>query len=149
MKVRLRNRPYLLIITNLFCNHQCTYCIQQESSLDVRKNPNKIDVPAVLAFLKRNRIASSVKVMGGEATLHPDFSQLMDGLTGLYRKIVITSNLNGKWFEDFDKAIDAMGRWRDRTRWNLTFHPAWMEQDVFVDRVRKLKSAGIRLGQIA
>lgn len=149
MKIGLRNRPYLLIITNLFCNHKCSYCIQQESSLDVRKNPNKIDVPAVLAFLKRNRIASSIKVMGGEATLHPDFEALMDGLVPLYRKIVVTSNLNGKWYDDFDAAVSAMGRWRNYVKWNLTYHPAWMDRDTFVARVHRLKDAGIHVGQVA
>ena len=99
------NKPYLLIVANLFCNHQCTYCIQRKSSLDVRLNPHKIDVLAVLRFLESNRIDRSVKLMGGEATLHPDFETLVEGLLGLYKKLVITTNLNGKWYRDFDKAL--------------------------------------------
>ena len=144
-----RNRPYLLIITNLFCNHKCTYCIQQETSLDVRSNPNKIDVEAVLKFLKHNRIDKSVKLMGGEATLHPDFEQLVEGLLKLYRRIVLTTNLNGKWYEDFDGALSKMTKWGHKIRWNSTYHPAWMEADTFIERAHAMRDAGVNVGQTA
>lgn len=140
---------YLLIITNLYCNHQCSYCIQTKSSLDVRKNPNQIDVGAVLTFLKSNRIAHSVKVMGGEATLHPRFEELMEGFLRLYRKIVITTDLNGKWFRNFDKALKKINVWGKRVQWNTTYHPSWMEADVYIERIRALRSDGINLCQVA
>lgn len=145
----LFNRPYLLLITNLFCNHRCSYCIQQKSSLDVRLNPTKIDVDQVLKFLDKNRIDRSVRLMGGESTLHPDFEKLMHGLSKLYKKITITSNLNGKWYRDFDKALGKMKAWGDQVKWNTTYHPAWMEADLYIERVRKLQEAGIFLDQIA
>lgn len=44
-----------MIATNLYCNYACYYCIQQKSSLDVRKNSKKINVDSVLKFLRRNR----------------------------------------------------------------------------------------------
>lgn len=144
-----RNKPYLLIITNLFCNHRCSYCIQQESSLDVRLNQKKIDVPAVLQFLAKNRIDQSVKVMGGEATLHPDFDSLIDGLLKLYKKVVLTTNLNGKWYKDFDGAAQKIAAWGQRLQWNTTFHPAWMDVDLYIERIRALQRAGVRVGQVA
>lgn len=140
-------KPYLLVLTNLYCNHQCSYCIQQESSLDVRLNPDRIDVTKVLAFLKRNRIDRSVKVAGGESTLHPEFEPLMEGLLGLYRRVVLTTNLNGKWYKDFDRALATMKGW-PRVRWNLTYHPAWMEGEVFVERVRAMREAGLDIDQV-
>ncbi|MCB0413103.1 MAG: radical SAM protein [Bdellovibrionales bacterium] len=146
----LLGRPYLLIITNLFCNHKCSYCIQQKSSLDVRMNGKKIDVPAVLKFLEQNRInPRSVKVMGGESTLHPQFEELMDGLLRLYKKIVLTTNINGKWYRDFDTALEKMKRWGTRIQWNSTFHPEWMEADLYIERIRKMREAGLKLSQVA
>lgn len=140
-------RPYLLVLTNLYCNHRCSYCIQQESSLDVRMNSARVDVPAVLAFLERNRIDRSVKVAGGEATLHPEFESLIDGLLGLYRRVVITTNVNGKWFADFDRTLATMKRW-PRVRWNTTYHPAWMEIEVYIERVRAMREAGLDVDQV-
>lgn len=145
----LWNKPYLLIVANLFCNHQCTYCIQRKSSLDVRLNPHKIDVLAVLRFLESNRIDRSVKLMGGEATLHPDFETLVEGLLGLYKKLVITTNLNGKWYRDFDKALTKMKSWGPKMHWNTTYHPAWMEADLYIERIRRMRDAGLHVGQVA
>lgn len=143
------SRAYLLIVTNLFCNHKCSYCIQQKSSLDVRLNPNKVDVPQLLKFLERNRIDRSVKLMGGEATLHPDFEMLMDGLTKLYSKVVITTNVNGKWYRDFDRALTRMKSWGSTVLWNTTFHPAFMEADLYIERIRKMKEVGLAVDQVA
>ncbi|GMT42422.1 MAG: hypothetical protein IEMM0002_0833 [bacterium] len=142
-------KPYLLIVTNLYCNYGCNYCIQQKSSLDVRKNPKKIDVDAVLKFLKRNRIHRRVSVMGGEATLHPDFERLIDGLERLYRKIVITTNLNGKWYEEFYKTLEKMKKWGRKIQWNTTYHPAWMDTDAYIERIRAIREAGLWVKQIA
>ena len=144
----LGRRAYLLIITNLYCNHRCSYCIQQESSLDVRLNPKRIDVPAVLAFLRKNRVDDAAKVMGGEATLHPDFELLMDGLVALMRKVVLTTNVNGKWYEDFDGALEKMKAWGRTITWNTTYHPAWMDVDLYIERVRAMQAAGVKMMQI-
>ena len=141
-------KPYLMVLTNLYCNHQCSYCIQQESSLDVRKNGNRINVPQVLEFLEHNRIDRSVKVLGGEATLHPDFEPLIDGLSRLYRRVVLTTNLNGRWYEDYDKALATMKRW-DSVRFNTTYHPAWMDVEVYIERVRAMLAAGLDVDQVA
>jgi radical SAM protein with 4Fe4S-binding SPASM domain len=141
-------RPYLLVITNLFCNHQCSYCIQEESSLVVRKNAKKVDVPALLRFLKRNRIDRCVNVMGGEATIHPDFDELVVGLGKLYRKIRITTNVNGAWYEDFGRALERMTRFGSRVQWNTTYHPAWMNAEVYIERIRAMKSAGVNVVQV-
>lgn len=145
----LFRNPYLLIVTNLFCNHKCSYCIQQKSSLDVRQRPEKVDVDQVLKFLKRNRIAKSVSLMGGEATLHPDFEKLMDGLVKLYPKIVFTTNVNGKWYKDFDLALKKMSQWKDNVRWSTTYHAAWMDCDLYIERIRKMKEAGFNMEQVA
>lgn len=143
------NRPYLLLITNLYCNHRCTYCIQQKSSLDVRLNSRRIDVPQVLKFLEKNRIDRSVRLMGGEATLHPEFEMLMDGLTKLYGKVTITTNVNGKWYHKFDEAAVKMKKWGSKVKWNTTFHPGWMDVDVYIERIRKLQEMKLNLDQIA
>jgi len=151
MKIRLPfyQKPYLLIITNLFCNFKCSYCIQQKSSLDVRYNNKKIDVPAVLEFLKRNPIAGSVKVMGGEATVHPDFELLMNGLLANYRKIVITTNLHGKWYRNFDITIEKMKAWGTKVQWNMSYHPSFMDVDLFIERVHKMRAAGLKIYQVS
>jgi len=140
---------YLLIVTNLYCNHQCTYCIQQKSSLDVRSNPKRVDVRALLAFLKHNRISRSVKLMGGEATLHPDFEKLMAGLWELYPKIVFTTNINGPWYRDFPAALEKMKSWGHKVKWNTTYHPAWMELDLYIERIQAMRDAGLWLEQVA
>ncbi len=145
----LFGKPYLLIITNLFCNHRCTYCIQQKSSLDVRLKSDMVDVDALLKFLEKNRIDRSVKLMGGESTLHPDFEKLMDGLLKLYKKVVITSNVNGKWYRDFDQALAKIVKWGSDVQWNTTYHPAWMDADLYIERIRKMQAAGVNLDQIA
>ena len=59
--------------------------------MDVRKNPYKVDVDLLLNLLRKNRIAHSVKLMGGEATLHPDFEGMVDGLLEIYPKVVLTT----------------------------------------------------------
>lgn len=115
----------------------------------MRLNPKIIDVEAVLQFLEHNRIDHSVKLMGGEATLHPDFEHLMDGLLRLYRKITITSNLHGLWFKDFDKTLTKMKSWGHKVKWNTTFHPDFMDVDMYVARIRALKAANINLSQVA
>ncbi len=146
----LWERPYLLIITNLYCNHKCSYCIQQKSSLDVRLNTKKVDVDALLTFLEKNRIDRTARLMGGESTLHPDFEKLMDGLIKLYGRVVITTNLNGKWYNgNFDEAVRKMKSWGDKVRWNTTLHPKWMDPALFIERIRRLQAEGIYLDQIA
>ncbi len=139
---------YLLVITNLYCNHQCSYCIQEQSSLDVRQNPKRVDVPSLLNFLQHNRIARSIKVAGGESSLHPDFEPMMEGFLKLYKKIVFTTNLNGKWYKDFDQALDTMERWGRKVQWNTTYHPKWMDTDLYIDRVKRMKARGINVDQV-
>ncbi|MEE8484916.1 MAG: hypothetical protein V3S46_09990, partial [Nitrospinota bacterium] len=70
-------------------------------------------------------------------------------LAGLYRKIVVTTNLNGNWYEDFPKTVETMKRWGRRVKWNTTYHPGWMAADLYIERVRSLKAAGLRVGQCA
>lgn len=149
IKIPFVNKPYLLLITNLFCNFKCSYCIQTKSSLDVRYNAKKINVPAVLEFLKHNRIDHSVKLMGGESTIHPDFEQLMDGLLGLYRKVTITTNLNGLWYKKFDITLSKIQTWGRRIKWNTTFHPDFMEADLYIERIRAFRDANINVSQVA
>lgn len=117
--------------------------------MDVRLNPNRIDVDQVLKFLTANRIDKSVRLMGGEATLHPDFEKLMHGLLKLYGKVTLTTNINGKWYRDFDKALETMRGFGKTVLWNTTYHPAWMEPDLYIERIRKMKEAGLHVGQIA
>ncbi len=142
-------KAYLLVVPNLYCNYKCSYCIQQKSSLDVRTNSKKIDVDLLLPYLKKNRIARSVSVLGGEATLHPDFDRLMEGLLLLYRKVVLTTNLNGKWYEDFGTALGKMKKWGRKVKWNTTYHPAWQKTEEYIDRIRQMKAEGIKVEQVA
>ncbi len=86
-----------LLITKT-CNRSCPYCFAQtEVTLDSTHSAGNISFDAFkqyLSFLKNNSI-NSLKLLGGEPTMHPYFIELID--LGLKNEFTVTVFSNGIW----------------------------------------------------
>ena len=103
--------PMNLLINDV-CNRSCSYCFAQNRvklGQDVALASNNIRLEAVrvyLAFLKRSHI-SEFKILGGEPTLHPQFSEIVDlGLMDGFTVVVFT---NGMWNRRVCEYVASLG----------------------------------------
>lgn len=90
-----------LIVTDQ-CNRSCPYCFAQEKvRLSGRAADARIlsfcDYSYCLDFLRRSGILE-LKVLGGEPTLHPEFSRMIT--EGIDRKFKIRVFSNGLWSDE-------------------------------------------------
>ena len=126
------------------CNGGCPYCInrargkiahyEEMAGADIVKFWNSIE----------GHHGQRLSIIGGEPTLHKDFLEVVHGLDGY--QTTLTSNLATSFFEDsnFCSELDSPS-----LRMNTTFHPtSGVSIDLFADRIRQMKGAGINVGQI-
>ncbi len=84
------------LITTDVCNRNCPYCFA-EFKLTRRKQESFISMESFLAYLDFLDRSSDkrLKLLGGEPTLHPEFTALVD--KGLERGFEVTIFTNGMW----------------------------------------------------
>lgn len=65
------------IVINNYCNLSCEYCFAKDFMDHDAESMSIEDYKHTLEFLKRNRM-STIRFLGGEPTLHPDFDEMLD-----------------------------------------------------------------------
>ncbi len=100
------------LLINDVCNRSCSYCFAQNRvrlGQEVAVAANNISLESVrfyLEFLQRSHI-SEFKILGGEPTLHPQFSEIVNlGLKGGFSVAVFT---NGMWSRRVCDYVAALG----------------------------------------
>ncbi len=142
----IRRTFYVAYFAEFLCNFRCSYCIQDNIK---RTEYERIDIDRVINYIKKEvkPRETMLAIIGGEVTINPHFRHLIESLCKDFH-ITVTSNLGSRFFsDDFDGFI----KWAKefRIRWSASFHPEFMDADIFIDRVRKIKSAGIEMGNVA
>jgi len=82
-----------IFFTNL-CNRNCPYCFAQDKIAGDKRKPSFLllkELGQIVAFLKKSR-ETSVGIVGGEPTLHPDFQRLMSFVLAQGMEVVMFSN---------------------------------------------------------
>ncbi|MFC1571833.1 radical SAM protein [Candidatus Margulisiibacteriota bacterium] len=144
---------YLAYFTSLGCNFKCPYCHQRSSREETRLReypfPTLIDPTPIIRYLYDAPFPKGreLAIMGGEATLHPNFKKIIEELADRYF-IVVTTNLGSRFFDKFDEEFLPWAR-TVKVRWNLTYHPDFKDTDEFIRRARKLKRVGHGVYQFA
>lgn len=144
---------YLAYFTNLECSLKCPYCHQRsshgESRLTKHPLPTLSDPTPIIKYLYDAPFPKGreLAIMGGEATLHPNFKMIVEELQNRYF-IVVTTNLAGPFYNKFDEEFLPWAK-TVKVRWNLTYHPGVKDIDEFIRRARKLKRVGHGVYQFA
>jgi MoaA/NifB/PqqE/SkfB family radical SAM enzyme len=142
----IRRTYYVAYFAESLCNFKCSYCIQDNIK---RTEYQRIDVDKIIRYLQKEvkPKESMLAIIGGEVTVGPHFRHLIESLCKDFY-ITVTTNLGSRFFsDDFDKFIDWAKK--NRIRWSASYHPEFMDVDIFIERIRKMKKAGIEIGNAA
>ena len=141
----IRRRYYVAYFIDLRCNYRCSYCIQDDIN---RKEYDKTSVDHVINYLKTEvkPRETDLTIIGGEPTLSADFSYVVESLCNDFY-ITITTNLSTRFYKDFEGFI----KWAKKVkiRWNVSYHPEFMDIDLFINRVKKIQEAKIEMDQVS
>ena len=141
----IRRRFYVAYFIDLRCNYRCSYCIQDDIN---RKEYDKTSVDRVINYLKKEvkPRESDLTIIGGEPTLSADFSYVVESLCNDFY-ITITTNLSTRFYKDFEGFI----KWakKVKVRWNVSYHPEFMDINLFIERVKKIQEARIEMDQVS
>lgn len=136
---RLEQRYYLAYFMDMRCNYNCSYCIQSGIQ---RGGYSRIPPDEVITYLLEHaqRKERCLGIVGGEATVNPEFRRTIEKLHQTF-SITVTTNLGSKLFED----MDAFLEWAvaHPIEWHASFHAEFMDPTVFVSRVRRMQEAGL------
>lgn len=145
-KADIQQQFYVAYFMEFLCNFRCSYCIQDDIN---RKEYERTDIDKVINYLK-NEVKyreKNLTIIGGEVTLNKNFPYVIEALHNDFY-ITVGTNLKTRFFKnDFDEFI----RWakEHRVRWNVTYHPEFMDVDLFIERVRKIQEADLEMGQVS
>lgn len=132
------------------CNGNCGYCIQHICKDEFRQarsayEENKLSGEEWIAFynnLQRWR-GNTLGIIGGEPTLHKDFFDIVNGVTGYYK--TVTTNMATPEILKFGDKIEDTAN----IRINTSYHPHLLSVDEFSSRVHLLRSQGFYVEQVA
>jgi MoaA/NifB/PqqE/SkfB family radical SAM enzyme len=142
----IKRSYYVAFFAEFLCNFKCSYCIQDNIK---RTEYKRIDVDSVIQYLRREvkPYESILTIVGGEVTINSHFRHLIESLCEDFY-ITVTTNLGSRFFsDDFDRFIAWAKKYR--IRWCASYHPEFMDIDIFIDRIKKMKKAGIEVGNVA
>lgn len=141
----IKRRYYVAYFIDLRCNYRCTYCIQDDIN---RKEYDKTSVDRVIKYLIKEvkPRETDLTIIGGEPTLSADFGYVVESLCDDFF-ITVTSNLSTRFYKDFDEFINWAKK--VRVRWNASYHPEFMDIDLFIERVKKIQDAKIEMDQVS
>ena len=141
----IRRRYYVAYFIDLRCNYRCSYCIQDDIN---RREYDKTSVDRVINYLKKEvkPRESDLTIIGGEPTLSADFSYVVESLCNDFY-ITIGTNLSTRFYKDFEGFI----KWakKVKVRWNVSYHPEFMDINLFIERVKKIQEARIEMDQVS
>lgn len=83
------------ILLNTYCNLKCSYCFASDTMTHCKDdNMSCENFDYILNFLKNNNI-TTVKLLGGEPTLHPNFNYFLSKVVNekFFREMILFSNL--------------------------------------------------------
>lgn len=84
------NKPLNLLITNT-CNQNCKYCFASEEMRE-KSSEKYMSMDVILQTINKQSISKEIKLLGGEPTLHPKFSKILEACVKKYSHIQIFSN---------------------------------------------------------
>ena len=98
------------IAINNYCNLRCRYCFADEMMKQKNKNISIEDLRTILGFLSKTPRGDQVGIIGGEPTLHPNFSEVLKEINRYCVETVSTAMLftNGT---NLEKYIPDLREW--------------------------------------
>ena len=140
------NYNYIAVFLSLACNLRCSYCINRFEGF----NPEKGHLTGSEWLRGLNRIVSRddlpVTLGGGEPTLHPDFTAIVNGIRpGL--NVDVLTNLQF----DIDRFMSEVPPERLRrdspyASIRVSYHPEVMHLDPLVEKVLRMLEKGYSIG---
>ena len=137
---------YLGVFLTFACQLQCSYCINLEGG----RKPAYSALTGAAWVEALNRIQTTpdrpITLQGGEATLHPDFYQIVRGI----RKDINIDLLTNCQFDvdEFCRELppSRLRRTSPYASIRVSFHPQTMSFDDTISKVLKLKERGYSVG---
>ncbi|MDR2544161.1 MAG: radical SAM protein [Methanobrevibacter sp.] len=125
----LQSPLHLLFELTDFCNWNCKHCFNDSSSLQ----DDFIDSTKLISFLRQmsNMGVNTLNLSGGEPLFHPQFNEIVEEASKLFKKIIILSN--GTLINE--KHIDIFKKYKDKITLRLTLNSSTFEyMDDFVGK---------------
>lgn len=97
------------ILLNNYCNLNCEYCFANKVLEEDREKMSLTDFKFVLGFLKRSN-TKSVRLIGGEPTLHPEFTSIVNAVCqdDFFEEVFIFTN--GLFNENVKSTIEMSSK---------------------------------------
>lgn len=126
------------------CNFNCGYCINKFNGLEKRVEIRGNDWVKLVNAIDFGGL--SLTLGGGEPTLHPDFFEIVEGITP---KIDLLTNLNFN-VEEFIKNVDP-GKFTvsDKPSYKpirVSYHVGMSQPETLVKKAKRLQNAGFNVG---
>lgn len=126
------------------CPNHCRYCIQKGTN---RSGYKEVSVDKWIKYFNETKgDIEFIGLIGGEPSIYPGFKEFIEALHDKYL-ITVTTNLNSKFYSDFDSFLQWAKNYR--TRWNMSFHPTQMDVKEFINRVLRMRLSGLYVDQVA
>ncbi len=142
------------VFLNLSCNLNCPYCIQKISlpakpiaEYKARTGAQWVEALNAIANRTKKRFlrypkVKKLSILGGEPTIYPDFLYVINNLDKNW-KLTITSNLDSAFFDNIDNLKQIKNK--RRVRFNGSLHFLYTPAEKFINNLRRLKKAGIKI----
>jgi MoaA/NifB/PqqE/SkfB family radical SAM enzyme len=136
--------PHRVFITwdiHYNCNYKCSYCNAQKPGQDNFIEARYIEVGKWIAIwndIYKRYGSCEIQLTGGEPFVYPE---IMDLITQLSKIHTLEFSTNFSWdVEPFIKNIAP-----DRARVGISFHPEFIDFNLFLDKALRLKNSGFEV----
>lgn len=140
---------YIGIFLTYRCPYRCSYCINTFHSARAQRDMKRTECNAdqwVTFFRQLDTHGVPITLQGGEPGVHPEFTDIVER-TLAFHQVDILTNLAFD-LDAFIARIDPekMNREAPYAPIRVSYHPEQFSLETIVARVKKMQSAGFRVG---
>ena len=132
------------------CNLACPYCIMSHRDSPggaTKWKPEEMTGDEIIEFWNSidHKPGKKLGIIGGEPTLHKDFSKIIKNLEGYY--ITFTTNCVSKFYKDDSFVDNLRSHPSSQLRANTSFHPGGCTVEKYLHVVKTMLNNGIFVDQ--
>lgn len=117
---------------NNYCNYRCWYCFVEKEN----KVTNRSTIDRIISILSKLPLPFNIRLMGGEPTLVPHLSYIVNSLYNLQNCQSITIITNFSVSIDFWKKYE---KYSDKLSLHISYHSKYEKPIPFIEKVQQLE----------
>lgn len=144
--MKIEGYNYIAVFLTFSCNLSCPYCITRLDGLSGKRTVSASDW---ISFFNSLQVFGDVPItlQGGEPTTHPEFYDIMSGISLEDKSFNLMTNLNFDVVEFSDRVPPEMfNRKAPFPSIRVSYHVGQIERGVLISRIRYLVEQGYNIG---